>query len=490
MAVAGNARAKFEDLSEPPWYRWREKDPAERCIRFCETYCRSPKGAGHGKPIKLAEFQKAWIRKILKPGIREAALQAPRGSGKSTLLAAMALWATFDKNETGQPIVRICATTVQQAIDSVYGVACLMVDAEPELSRRSLVRTAASNARIDVGYSHAECKPIANDFRTLQGLDYTMFILDEVADQSYSVWNAASMASGKRTWSLMVGIGTPTPNKDDSALWEIREQSRAGTLPASCSFTELSAPDDCDIYDEANWLIANPAITEGYLGIDALRNDVATKPESFFRIYRLAQWAEGVDCWLGVDGGKVWRNLKSDYQFKPGADTWAGVDIGLARDCTAVVIGQWNGDVFHTSAKIWNPRKAGAIDRTAIMQYLRELNREYNLIEVSFDKHLFEQQAVDLADEGLPMVDIPQSPERMIPAAGLLYEAIMRGEVSHDGAADFERHVLNAMPQWSDKGFRLTKSRSRGHIDAAIALVLCHDRAQHPVKPLPKLVCL
>ncbi|MHA3020138.1 terminase TerL endonuclease subunit [Mycobacterium sp. BMJ-28] len=458
-------------------------DPAERCIRFIETYCRSPKGVGFGKPIRLAEFQKAWIRAILKPGVRQAVLQAPRGQGKSTLLAAIAVWATFDKSETGQPQVPIMATTVGQAARAVYDVACKMVAAEPELDSRALVYTAMSNAKIVVGYNDGECYPIANDVDGLQGLDPTCAIVDEIGFQPLASWTAMVLASGKRARSLVVGIGTPGVDRDKSALWHLREKYLEGVAPAGFSFTELSAPDDCDYRDEANWLKANPAIAEGYLDIEALRNDVAMSPESEFRMFRLAQWVEGTECWLGVDGRKVWRNLISDHALTPGADTWAGVDVGLKRDSTAVVIGQWVEGKLHCTARTWSPRKDGAIDVSAVMQHLRELDGLYNLAEVAYDPRHFELPATSLIDEGLPMVEHPQSPERMVPACGDLYEAIMRGEISHDGAADFERHILNGMLTYTDNtGFRLTKSKSRGQIDAAIALVLCHAAAGHPPK--------
>lgn len=473
------------------WYRWRGiDDPAERCIRFIEAYCRSPKGVGYGKPIKLAEFQEAWIREILKPGTRQAVLQAPRGQGKSTLLAAIAVWAVFDRNETGQPQVPIMATTVSQAARAVYDVACKMVAAEPELSSRALVYTAMSSAKIVVHYNDGECYPIANDVDGLQGLDPTCAIVDEIGFQPQASWNAMVLASGKRTRSLVVGIGTPGVDADKSALWHLREKHRAGTLPAGFSFTELSAPDDCDIRNEAMWLLANPAITEGYLSIDALRTDVKMMPEAEFRLFRLAQWVEGADCWLGTNGRKVWRDLTSGYQLVDGADTWVGVDVGLKRDSTAVVVGQRRPDgVLHTTARIWNPRDDGAIDVSAVMQHLRELDKQYSLIEVAYDPRHFELPATMLADEGLPMVELHQSPERMIPACGDPYEAIMRGEISHDGAAVYESQILKAMWTYSDGGKRLTKSRSRGHIDAAIALALCHARASHPApKKAPAFV--
>ena len=491
MAVGGNARAKVEDTSEPPWYRWRGiDDPAERCIRFIETYCRSPKGVGFGKPIKLAEFQKAWIRQILAPGINRAVLQAPRGQGKSTLLAAIAVWATFDKNETGQPQVPIMATTVSQAARAVYEVACKMVAAEPELSSRSLVYTAISNARIVVHYNGGECFPIANDVDGLQGLDPSCAIVDEIGFQPPAAWRAMALATGKRPRSLVVGIGTPGVDADKSALWQLREMHRNGTLPTGFSFTELTAPDDCDYRDEAMWLQANPAIAEGYLDIAALRTDVLEMPEAEFRLFRLAQWVEGTDCWLGVNGRKVWRDLTDAYTLEAGADTWVGVDVGLKRDSTAVVVGQRRPDGrLHCTAKVWNPREDGAIDVSSIMQHLRDLDKQYSLVEIAYDPRHFELPATGLADEGLPMVEFPQSSERMIPACGDLYEAIMRSELSHDGAADFETQILKAMWTYTDTGKRLTKSKSRGHIDAAIALALCHARASHPApKKAPAFV--
>ena len=84
IAKNGNARSRYADLTEPPWYRWREKDPAKRAIRFIETYLKSPKGYGHGKPLRLAPFQKEWITEVLSPGVRQAILACPRGQGKST----------------------------------------------------------------------------------------------------------------------------------------------------------------------------------------------------------------------------------------------------------------------------------------------------------------------------------------------------------------------------------------------------------------------
>jgi phage terminase large subunit-like protein len=76
------------------------------------------------------------------------------------------------------------------------------------------------------------------------------------------------------------------------------------------------------------------------------------------------------------------------------------------------------------------------------------------------------------------MVDIPQSVERMTPAILALFEAINTGRLSHDGDLAFTAQVLAGVPRYNDRGFTLAKGKSRGKIDAAIALALAHDRAR------------
>lgn len=491
MAQAGNARTKFGTLEPGPWYDWHETDPATRAVRFISTYCRAPKGFGYGQPMRLAPFQTAWIAESLAPGVRQSVLQCPRGQGKSTLLAALAVWATFDVDDTGEPQVPIMATTVGQAQRSVYDVATKMIDAEPLLSERSITYTAISNARIVVGYNGGQCFPIANDVNGLQGLDPTLAIVDEIGFQPLDSWTAMVLASGKRARSLVCGVGTPGLDRERSALWHLRSAYLDGRTPPGFAFTEYAAPDDCDVRDRNAWHQACPALAAGYQAIDALETAVEMSPESHFRVFHLGQWRDGTDSWLGADGRKVWETLAARYAFRDGAPTWIGLDVGLKRDSTALVIAQYrpNG-VLHTQAKIWMPSADQTIDVADIMAFVRELDSRFDLVEVAFDPRLFELPAQQLADEGIPMVELAQSLERMTPAFGNLYEAIKRGEISHDGDARYAQQILNGVMRPNERGFTLAKAKSRGKIDAAYALAMAHSRAQIKPKVRSPLVVL
>lgn len=491
MASGGNARSKFGSLQPGPWYRWKETDPAERAIRFIQTYCRAPKGFGYGQPLKLAPFQQDWIREVLSPGVRQGVLQCPRGQGKSTKLAALGVWALFDKNDTGEPQIPIMATTVGQAQRSVYDVAVKMVAAEPLLDERSLSYSAIGSTRIVAGYNNGSCFPIANDPDGLQGLDPSLAIVDEIGFQPLDSWTAMVLASGKRSSSLVVGVGTPGLDRERSALWHLRSQYLDGRTPPGFRFREYSAPDDCDVRDKSFWYQANPALKAGYQAIDALETAVEMSPESHFRVFHLGSWVDGTDSWLGTDGRKVWDTLTARYSLRDGAPTWVGLDVGLKRDSTALVIGQHRPTgQLHTVAKIWMPQPDSVIDPSDIMAYIRELDQRYELIEVAFDPKFFELPAQQLSDERINMVEFPQSLARTTPAFGALYEAIKRQEISHDGDQQYAQQILNGIVRNNEHGFTLQRQKSRGKIDAAYALMMCFARASLKPKVRSPLVVL
>ena len=476
----GYATKRVADTSRGPWKSWpHSMSRWGRAIRFIETYCRPPKGRGHGTPLRLGAFQKEWLEEALADGVDAALKSTPRGNGKSTEGGALAVWATFDDDETGAPQVPVVATTVGQAIRSCYGVAVSMVKAEPELLSRSLVYTGIATPRIVVPMNEGELFPISNDPDGLQGLDYSLAIFDEIGFQPIISWDSLRMGSGKRDRSLAVGVGTPGLNHEN-ALYLIRKALKEGKTLPGLVFREWAAPDGCQIDDREAWRVANPAIEAGFLRESALETDVGITPEGHFRVFRLGQWYDGVDSWLGPNGRVIWNGLIDPYDFVAGAPTWIGVDVGLKRDSTAVVAVQRDeNDLLRVMSRVWIPNDDRPVDVTDVMEHLRELSRAYDVQAISYDARFFDVPAKMLEDEGLPVAEIPQSVEKMTPVCGSLLEIIKHGKLRHDGDEILATHVLNAVPRFNERGFTLQKSKSRGRIDACIALALAVDRALH-----------
>lgn len=478
------------DPTPGPWTKWRTRSRHARAIRFIETFCPPPKGHGAGRPLKLARFQKDWLEEVYSPDV-EAAVQAiPRGNGKSTFRAAVSLHAIFDPWGPGAPQVPIVATTVGQAIRSIYGVAVDMVGASPELANRCIPFTAWGATRLFVPSTGGEMFPIANQVEGLQGLDPSLAVVDELAFMPVDAWQSLVLASGKRPHSLVIGISTPGLDRDN-ALWAVRERALTGGPIPGFRYSEYAADEGCDIRDEAQWRKANPAIAARFLRIAALRTAVEISPESHFRVFRLGQWVSGLECWLGPDGRRTWDGMRDPWELVPGAPTWAGVDVGIKRDSTAVVVVQRRPDGrLHARARIWTPTKGEPVDVTDVMHHLRELDAAYRLEAVSFDPRFFDVPAKMLGDSGLPMVEIPQSVERMTPACGSALELARGGRLSHDGDEAFAMQVLNAVPRYNERGLTLAKAKSRGRIDACIALVLAVDRALREETPVRRPVAV
>jgi len=462
--------------TDPSWLRMHSR--AERAIRFIETYCKPAKGTGHGERLVLAPFQKAFIRKALAKGIDIGVLATPRGNGKSSLGGALAVWALFDDDATGSPQIPIIHMTVAMAIRSCYGVAVSMIRSEPELERRCLIYTGVSTPRVFVPYNEGELFPMSNEVGGLQGLDPSLAIVDEIGFQPVESWDSLRMGAGKRERSTIIGVGTPGFDREN-ALFRLRKAVAEGADLPGFVLREFAAPEGCAVNDRKAWRIANPAIRAGFLRESALQTDLGITHEAHFRIFRLGQWVEGTDAWLGPDGRAIWEGLVSPWDFVEGAPTWVGIDIGLKHDSTAVVAVQRREDGrLHATCRLWVPTRDEPVDTTDVMQHVRELADRYQLQTVGYDPRFFDVPAKMLTDEGIAMVEQPQTLERMTPAIGSLYELIRGGGITHDGDDAFAGQVLNAVPRFNDRGFTLAKGKSRGRIDAAIALALAVDRVQ------------
>lgn len=486
QAMRGNRNAAKVQLADTdgPWRRWRTKERHARAIRWIETYCIPPKGYGAGKPLRLAAYQKAWLEEVLAAGVTSAAMEVPRGNGKSTFLAALALWSLYDDDASGQPQIPIVATTMGQAVKSVYGVAVQMVEKHDELKTRRFRYNATGQWRLENPFNSGEMFPVSNDPDGLQGLDPSLAVCDEIGFMPVESWDSLLLASGKRPQSLVVGIGTPGFDKH-SALWHLRTRAVSGDTIPGFSFTEYAADEGCDILDRDQWRKANPALDEGYMNIDALETAVALSPEAHFRIFRLGQWIDGVDSWLGADARTLWRSLEDPWGMEPGGDIWVGIDVALKHDTTAIVWVQRRPDGrWHAKTKIWHPADNERLDVADAMQWIRELGAMYRIQHAFYDPRFFDLPAQQLLDEGYPMVEFPQSLDRMTPAVGQAFEAIKRNEISHDGDPAFEAQVLNAVPRFNERGFTLAKAKSKGKIDACVALCIALAGAAQPSQPL------
>lgn len=428
----------------------------------------------------LTGYQKTSIEELLADGVRTGEYSMGRGGGKSTFMSALGLSDLFLGH--WQPQVPIIATKVQQAVKACYSVATSMVKMNPELHARSNIYTAVGDRRIATEYNGGEMFPFAADVDGLQGLDPTMALVDEMGFISVASWEALKLAGGKRSESLVAGLGTT--GKKSSALYHLEQLHRQAVVIPDHVRINFAATEGCDLNDLTEWHRANPAIEAGLLPVRILEADVTSTPEDTFRAFRLNQWVEliGTGSWLGPDGLATWNALADPgYRLDAGRPVFAGVDVSLHYDTTAVVHVQQRDDGrWHAAARIFHP-EGGRIDQAAVRAEIAGLP---NLASCAYDPRFFESSAQDLEQQGITMIEVPQQPQRMVPIIGTMYQAIIGGDLTHDGDPQFAAQVCQAVRRESEYGFTLYKNRDELKIDAAIALGLALHAADATPEPI------
>jgi len=253
------------------------------------------------------------------------------------------------------------------------------------------------------------------------------------------------------------------------------DHGREGTDP-SFYFTEFAAPAGCAVDDEAAWTIANPALDD-FLHRDALRATLPPKMrENAFRRYRLGQWV-GVDAaWL-PDG--AWAACADPIRSIPdGTEIVLAFDGSFNGDTTVLVVATVDRRPHIDLVELWEPdgRQVPIVDVEAA---IRAACRRWRVLEIAADPFRWARSLQLLDQEGLPVVEYPQSPGRMAPATARFYEAVVNGALTHSGDSRLARHIGNAVLREDARGARLAKERrdSPRRIDAAVASVMAHDHA-------------
>lgn len=462
-----NAARRVQTTSAPPWWEWRGT-PAGLRIQFIERYCVIPKGRGAGELMKLAPYQLEAIEQLYAEGVRTGEYSMGRGGGKSTFMAALGLADLY--LERWQPQVPIIATKVQQAMKACYSVAVRMVKSHDELADRANIYTAFGGQMIATEFNGGEMFPFASDVDGLQGLDPTCALVDEMGFISPESWEALKLAGGKRETSLVAGLGTT--GKKSSALYHLELLHRESVeLPGHVRINYSATP-GCSIHDRTEWARANPSLEVGLLPIEQLEADVMSAPEDAFRAFRLNQWVDliGTESWLGPNAARVWGNLRDAYEFEQSRPSFAGVDVSLRHDTTAVVRVQQREDGrWHCVATIFRAPEGFTVDQGPVRAAIADIP---NLVGCAYDPRFFEASAQELAELGVQMVEVPQTPQRMVPAIGTLYRLITGGGLTHDGDPEYAAQVTSAVRRDSEHGFTLSKLRSELKIDSAIATAL------------------
>lgn len=468
-----------DDLWKPAFYTKRilGVSDGDEIIDFANRYFTVLKGFRAGESLEFTAWQK-WLlgslyerRENGRLRYRRALIGLPRKQGKSLLGSTIAVYGMV-AGEAGAEIYAVAGDRQQARI--IFNEAKQQVINSPVLSKECKVyRDALEMPRFGSVF-----RVLSSEFRGQAGLNPSLVLFDELWNQTNpELYDQMTLGSGARLEPLVVSITTAGYDLDSvcGQLYQYGKQVAAGEVDDDAfGFWWWEAAADCDITDQEQWRISNPNIAEELLDPEDLR--VATKQtsEMAFRRWRLNQWVRSQESWLPIG---AWEQCVGEVEFDLESPMFVGIDMALKHDSIAVVQVQKDEDgKFRSAARIWHPSDEG-VDVHEVEAHLRELHNRFNVHEFAYDPAFFQRSAEALSDDGLMMVEFPQTSSRMIPACGNAYELIVGAKVIHGGSPTFTDQVLSAAQRMTENGWRLSKGKSKRKIDACIALVMALDRA-------------
>lgn len=262
---------------------------------------------------------------------------------------------------------------------------------------------------------------------------------------------------------------------DDYAIKVLKGVAKAEDL-----FVDIYALDEGDdIWDEANWVKANPYLCTTKSGMESLRNDAQTARDMGgselrdFLIKSLNMWSQNTDDqFINVEKWKSCADTRTLEDFR-GKTCYVGLDLSSGGDLTTLALEfpegderlYWYSHSFMPRGRleehietdlapydVWESKELITVTGAAgdykndfkfIIRHLRDLKEEYELsfAAIGVDPHNADGILADLEDFGCPVVMVTQSAKNLHDATSDIQLLVKSEKVAY--------HKENELLTWS-----------------------------------------
>lgn len=448
----------------------------------------------YGKPYRLLPWQREfnWRWFELDDGAEmgpwwwlEALVGAERGAVKTELLGALALTEMAGpdplRNSQATPLVHIAAAALKQAGEMFRQVQIMAGGAKGrELSSAPLHGLFEV---LDQQITFLDGRPgrierVAAEAGTVEGGKTSLFLADEVAQWTgareavFDVINAATtkrLQPGRTIAISMPGHvrGSLPFADDDQLLWRLYARGLA----------EQGDPESRFLFDwrgaaDVDW--RDPASIEAALremrgadvtwSVKVRLREIMTRKVSHHTAERLylCRWPSGSTAGWLTEAPGIWGEC-FDAAAVPadGSEVVVGVDMALHGDHVGVIV----AGILPDGRVGWYPRSwapvDGRIDHADVFGTIAgTIAQRWRIKAVTYDPRFFELPARLLEDQGIAVVEFPQSPERLIAADGLLHQMVLDHQIAHANDPILNSHIEAAAWRESERGRYLAKSKT------------------------------
>jgi phage terminase large subunit-like protein len=490
-----------------------DADKAERAVRFINLLPHV-KGKWAGHPFELRPWQEKIVRDLFgtvnRDGTRQyrtAYIEVPRKNGKTSLAAALALYLLVADGEEGAEIYSAACDREQASL--AFNVAAAMVRRQPTL--RKMLRVIDSQKRIVHPKTNSFYRAIPADAASAHGYNAHAVIADELhAWPNREFWDVLTTSTGARTQPLVIAITTAGYDRN-SICWEIHDYAKKvldGVIEDPTFYACIYAADPEDDWeDEKVWKKANPALGD-FRSLEEMRmlfkraKEQPSLQNTFRRLY-LNQWTSQETRWLDMDKWDASAGLVVPEKLRC-RECYGGIDLSATTDLTAVVLvfPMENGTVevlpyFFIPADTAREKEkrdrvpyatwakqgfiyltpGNVVDYSFVEQKIRQLGKEYRVIEWAYDRWNATQLVQRLAEDGAKVVPVGMGYSSLSAPTKYLEALVLDRKLIHGGHPVLRWCADNVMVEQDPAGnIKPSKAKSTQRIDGIVALVLALSR--------------
>ena len=489
-------------------------------IQFFSKAIRHTVGEWDGMPFDPLPWQQfilwnlyGWFREDGTRRFNYAYITVARKNGKTTLMSGCALAAlVFDQEKSAE--VYFAATKKDQAKIG-FDEAQRMASASGPLRRH----LKAGKHDIKAPKLNARCTYLSSDRDTLDGLNVHFAGIDEYhAHPTDGVANVLRSGMQARRNPMHLTITTAGFNKE-SPCYELQKTCKEildGVKHDDAQFAIIYELDEGDDWtDSSTWIKANPS-----LGV-ALRPQLLESQlqqalnlggsrEVEFKTKHLNKWVTASKTWIQDE---IWTKNQREIDLS-GRICWGGLDLASVSDMTALVMVYPEDDGYHVRGHYWLPsdtveqvlqrdpghiyrnflelpnvhitdgnvtdyssirRMVSGIMNTPEGQQVDEnsIMHNFQVQRIAFDRYNSTQIAIDLTDDGVPLVPFGQGFVSMSSPTKQLEVLVRTGRIWHDGDPVLRWALGNVELKLDPAGnIKADKQKSGGKIDPIVAMVM------------------
>jgi len=482
--------------------------PSQRIERFFRTRLIHGKGEFAGRPFVLEPWQLEDVQAIYDPVVlergalirvvTEALLGLGKKNGKTHLGAGLGAYGLYGdgyyeregpgwlwRPEYGAEVYNVAGSKDQAKV--LFKIGAGFVERSPELRSMSRIFRDA----IEVPETESVWRVIAADARLAHAPNPSTTIIDEIwVHRDPELYTAFKTAGVARRQSLLITITTAGWDQA-SIAYALYKRGRSARTSRRFFFRWYQAPEGSRIDDPKALRAANPS---KWVKLSYLKAQLADHRkmglENQFRRFHRNEWTGAQEQAIPLD---LWDSCSDRPRIAKGSEVHIGVDAAPKHDETGIAIDHRDSAGVHNvkvSIMRANP-DTGYLDFDVLEELLRELCRTYEVPRIWVDERYMTRSMLMLKDEGLPIMEFPQTDVRMVPASMNLYELLIAGRIRHGGNQALREHVAGAAKRITERGYRWSKRKSTSNIDGLIALTMvAYELERGPVveeEPQPSL---